>query len=56
MNGTQGVPEIRLHDNAWLGTQSSAFRLMLATSWLAPSCWQERQEKAIRQACAEGID
>lgn len=29
---------------------SAAFRLMIATSWLAPDAWQENQEKAIRTA------
>src|ERR1039457_7027630 len=35
---------------SWLQSASPAFRLMIATSWLAPACWQEKQEQAIREA------
>jgi hypothetical protein len=34
---------------------SPAFRLMMATSWLAPDSWRSRQEEAILQAGADGI-
>jgi hypothetical protein len=42
-------------DNLWLLKASPAFRLMVATSWLAPDSWRARQEETIRQGCAEGI-
>jgi hypothetical protein len=42
--------------NAWLRGMSPAFRLMLATSWLAPESWQKRQEQDIRLAHAAGPD
>ncbi len=35
---------------------SSAFRLMLATSWLAPEPWQDHQNRAIRAALSSGLD
>ena len=35
---------------SWLQSASPAFRLMIATSWLAPANWQEKQEQAIREA------
>ena len=41
---------------SWLQSASPAFRLMIATSWLAPACWQEKQEQAIREAIAAGPD
>lgn len=34
----------------WLHRTSPAFRLMIATSWLAPAPWQPLQEEAIRLA------
>ena len=40
----------------WLQGTSPAFRLMIATSWLAPDSWKENQEKAIREAIAAGPD
>jgi len=36
----------------WLYHRSPAFRLVIATSWLAPDAWQDEQEKAIREAIA----
>jgi hypothetical protein len=42
-------------NSLWLLKASPAFRLMIATSWLAPESWRTRQEEAIRQACAEGM-
>ena len=40
----------------WLESASPAFRLMIATSWLAPDSWQSNQEEAIRGAIAAGPD
>ncbi len=40
----------------WLQECSSAFRLLIATSWLAPDSWRAHQEYAIRQAVAGGPD
>jgi Uncharacterised nucleotidyltransferase len=42
-------------DSRWLLRASPAFRLMIATSWLAPDSWRARQEEAILRACADGI-
>jgi Uncharacterised nucleotidyltransferase len=42
-------------DSRWLLRASPAFRLMIATSWLAPDSWRARQEETIRQACAEDV-
>jgi len=41
---------------SWLQSASPAFRLMIATSWLAPASGQDKQEEAIREALASGID
>ena len=41
---------------SWLQSATPAFRLMIATSWLAPACWQEKQEQAIREAIGAGVD
>ena len=43
-------------ETSWLMSTSSAFRLMIATSWLAPDSWRERQEQAIREALDAGPD
>ena len=40
----------------WLQQTCPAFRLMIATSWLAPDSWQQNQEAAIREACDAGPD
>jgi hypothetical protein len=40
----------------WLQSTSPAFRLAIATSWLAPDSWQQHQEEAIRVAVAAGPD
>ena len=40
----------------WLQGTSPAFRLMIATSWLAPDSWQKNQEDAIREAIGAGPD
>lgn len=36
----------------WLCRQSPAFRLMVATSWLAPEQWRDKQQTAIQEALA----
>jgi hypothetical protein len=38
----------------YLQGASAAFRLMIATSWLAPDLWQKKQEDAIREAVGAG--
>jgi hypothetical protein len=43
-------------DAHWLKRSSPAFRLTIATSWLAPEAWQDRQEQAIRGAVGAGVD
>ncbi len=45
-----------MRESSWLQSASPAFRLMIATSWLAPAGWQEHQEKAIREAIRGGAD
>lgn len=40
----------------WLLGTTPAFRLMIATSWLAPDSWRTNQEKAIREAVEAGPD
>ncbi len=45
-----------MRENSWLQSATPAFRLMIATSWLAPASWQEHQEKAIREAIGAGVD
>jgi hypothetical protein len=45
-----------MRENSWLQSATPAFRLMIATSWLAPANWQEHQEKAIREAIGAGVD
>jgi hypothetical protein len=40
----------------WLQRTSPAFRLMIATSWLAPDSWRKNQEEAIREAIVAGPD
>lgn len=37
-------------------SRSSAFRLMLATSWLAPEPWRDHQNQAIRAALNSGLN
>src|ERR1035437_1003389 len=49
--GRSAMPEA-----SWLQSASPAFRLMIATSWLAPASWQEKQEQAIREAIGAGVD
>jgi len=41
---------------SWLQSASPAFRLMIATSWLAPASWLVKQEEAIREAIGAGLD
>jgi Uncharacterised nucleotidyltransferase len=43
-------------ENSWLRGTSPAFRLMIATSWLAPDSWQQKQEEAIRAAIEVNLD
>lgn len=43
-------------NNDWLQSASPALRLMIATSWLAPDSWQEKQEQAILAAEGQGLD
>ena len=43
-------------DSRWLQKTEPAFRLMIATSWLAPNCCKMKQEAAIREAIATGLD
>lgn len=45
-----------MSDGLWLKQSSPAFRLMIATSWLAPDLWHDQQEQAIREAIGAGID
>ncbi len=40
----------------WLEGTSPAFRLTIATSWLAPDSWRQKQDDAIRAAVAAGPD
>jgi hypothetical protein len=40
----------------WLKGASPAFRLMIATSWLAPEAWRENQETTVREAIQAGPD
>jgi hypothetical protein len=43
-------------ETSWLLRSSPAFRLMLATSWLAPAGWQERQAQAVAEAIGASPD
>jgi hypothetical protein len=43
-------------ETSWLQGTSPAFRLMIATSWLAPASWQDKQEEAIREAIGADPD
>ena len=45
-----------MHETHWLEGNSPAFRLMIATSWLAPVSWQKNQEERIRNAIRVGPD
>lgn len=42
--------------NDWLQTTSPAFRLMVATSWVAPESWRQNQDEAIMEAIEAGPD
>ena len=42
-------------DSRWLLKTSPAFRLLIATSWLATDSWRTRQEETIRQAGTDDI-
>ena len=43
-------------ETSWRLRTTPAFRLMLATSWLAPAAWQERQAEAMMEAIGAGLD
>lgn len=43
-------------ETSWLKGTSPAFRLMIATSWLAPASLREQQEEVIREAVGRGLD
>lgn len=45
-----------MSDTHWLKRCSPAFRLMIATSWLAPDPWRDHQKQAIREAVSAGVD
>ena len=45
-----------MRESDWLEGTSPAFRLTIATSWLAPDALREHQEKAIGEAVADGPD
>lgn len=47
---------MRIDRSNWLSQRSPAFRLMAATSWLAPDNWRAHQEAAIREAIDHGPD
>src|ERR1039458_5393604 len=49
--GRSDMPE-----TSWLQSASPAFRLMIATSWLAPASWQDKQEEARQQTFGAGVD
>ena len=38
----------------WLRSNTPAFRLMIATSWLAPETWRDKQRQAIWEAIEAG--
>jgi hypothetical protein len=37
-------------ESSWLQSATPAFRLMIATSWLAPASWRDKQLETIREA------
>ena len=39
-----------MNRSSWLEQTRPAFRLMIATSWLAPDSWRHNQDNAIREA------
>jgi hypothetical protein len=43
-------------EESWLRNATPAFRLMVATSWLAPDAWRGCQEQAIQEAFEAGPD
>jgi hypothetical protein len=38
-------------ESNWLRDASPAFQIMIATSWIAPDSWRDRQNSAIHRAC-----
>ena len=51
MRGDQAMPE-----SSWLQSASPAFRLMIATSWLAPASWQEHRSEPSAKPFRAGMD
>ncbi len=47
---------VTTRESKMLSGCSPAFRLMLATSWLAPESWRDHQNRAIRSALHSGLD
>ena len=45
-----------MSDGSWLNGCSRAFRLIIATSWLAPDVMRTQQEQSIREAVNGGVD
>lgn len=43
-------------ESVWLQSTSSAFQLMIATSWLASGSWRAGQDEAIRRSIDAGVD
>jgi hypothetical protein len=53
------MPQLKLQPISIQTSQQGlapAFRLMFATSWLAPPNWRQNQESAIREAVAANLD
>jgi hypothetical protein len=48
--------EGQMSDADWLKRTSAAFRLTIASSWLAPELWHDRQESAVHEAMGGGVD
>src|SRR5579859_3299346 len=42
--------------NVWLESTSSAFRLLITTSWLATEPFRQQQEERIRSVISYGVD
>ena len=45
-----------MSDADWLKRASPAFRLTIATSWLAPDVWHDQQEQTIQEAVGARVD
>src|SRR6202034_4626624 len=55
-HGLRRCGRLTMPEFSWLLETSPAFRLMIATSWLAPEAWRENQERAIQQALGGAPD